>query len=189
MTHIHYEINFIVEVTYKLKTSNAAMVRVVALVTILLCFISDLIFLATVIIPAGFIQVILMRSLMGFWILIGIFYAIAILYFGAKIEALLKANEQLNEKEIKAVRLVRYAFAMIIFTFGLMFYPLFMILPVLMNWLFPLSLSTVGVPLFYFWEMKIIKKKMGIETTGSTRTTEVSSDKTKEQISGQSTQA
>jgi len=159
--YLYLAINFIVDVSYKLKRDRPPIVQITGIVSILCGLFCQFITLGLVITNNGPIQILLVRILLIVWVLTGSFFGVTIFYYGWKIEKLLSSgNEEENLKKIKAIRYVRNSFTIVLFL-SMFFYVACLLLPILLLWVFPIGLSLSGAPFFIIWHTGIIRKKMG----------------------------
>jgi len=149
LLQMNYMINFIIKISYKLQ-SDAEMAKVVAIVTAVTCIATYVIILLMVIFNEDeTFHLLLIRLLVGAWTLCGTFYMISVLYYGTMIEKFLSGNQEHNQKQIHNLRGVKLSLCSVIFVFALILYPFFIIMPVIMQWIFPIAFSVV--PIVFFW--------------------------------------
>jgi len=174
-------INIIIKMTYKLKVSHQPMVKVTAMICILGYILVTLLYVVILVTVRNYknnykIQLIVIRTINVVFVMVGVFYSIAILYYGGKIEKMLTDNKETNKEQINSVRRIRYSFSIILFLFAMMIYPLFAVFPTLMQWAFTPGLAWGSANLFFIWHTKVIKKKIGTVSSSLTKSISINSE-------------
>jgi len=157
--YLYLAINFMVTITYKLKKEPPPISEITGVLGLFCGLASSLLLLGTVINRDFVTQILIIRLLMGVWLITGTSFGITIFYYGWRIEMVLQSNEEENSKTIKSIRKVRFSFVMVL-AFFMVFYAACLALPVLLLWIWPISLSFAGGPTFIFWHIGIIRKKL-----------------------------